>query len=141
MSAKKRIAPLPHRWTTIVVSILQDGDIHNIRWTYTAEQEFHHFGFISKEQAYDYCIDLLNTPGICGEMITGMYDQHDQTHCETWAILGKHPLGSPTDVYVKIGLHQNKVILNLFSLHIDRKGDLRQAIHDYLANKSKNRKK
>ena len=51
MSAKKRIAPVPQRWFKIVVEILRDGDIRNIRWTYTAEQEFHHFGFKSKEQA------------------------------------------------------------------------------------------
>lgn len=138
MASKKRIAPIPLRWITPVVAILQDGGIQNIRWTLTAEREFHHFGFRSKEQAYDYCIAILQTPGIHGEMVTGMYDRIDNTQCETWAMLGKHPFGSPTDVYVKIGLHNNQVVLNLFSLHIDRKGELRSAITDY---KSKTRKK
>jgi hypothetical protein len=132
---KKRIAPLPLRWITPVVSILEDGDIKNIRWTLTAEREFHLFGFRSKEQAYEYCITVLRTPGIHGENLVGMYDQQDQTHCETWAVLGPHPLGSPVDVYVKIGLHQNQIILNLFSLHIDRTGDLRSAIAEYTSKK------
>ena len=139
MPPKKSIAPIPQRWSSIVVEILKDGDIRNIRWTLTAESEFPLFGFVSKEQAYEYCIDLLLAPGLHGEMVTGMYDRFDQTLCETWAMLGKHPLGSPVDVYVKIGLHQNQVILNLFSLHIDRTGDLRAAIDAYLL--SKKRKK
>lgn len=118
-----------------VVGILRDGDIRSIRWTLTAEREFHLFGFFSKEQAYEYCISLLLTPGLHGEMVTGMYDRYDQTLCETWAVLGTHPLGSPVDVYVKIGLHQNQVTLNLFSLHIDRTGELSAAIAAYQSKK------
>jgi len=137
MPPKKRIAPIPSRWIIPVVEILRDGDIRNIRWTFTAESEFPLFGFISKEQAYEYCIDLLLTPGLHGEMVTGMYDRIDGTLCETWAVLGKHPLGSPIDVYVKIGLHQNQVILNLISLHIDRSGELHSAIADYPSRKRK----
>jgi hypothetical protein len=137
MPPKKSIAPIPSRWTSVVLGILRDGDIQNIRWTLTAEREFPLFGFISKESAYEYCIDLLLAPGIHGEMITGMYDRIDGTLCETWAMLGRHPLGSPVDVYVKIGLHQNQVILNLISLHIDRSGELRSAIADYLSQKRK----
>ena len=140
MPPQKKIAPIPARWITKVVEILSDGDIRNIRWTSTAEREFPDFGFLSRENAYEYCISILQTPGIHGEIVSGMYDKYDQTLCEAWAFLGKHPLGSPTDVYVKIGLHNNQVCLNLISLHIDRKGDLRQAIHDYLASKSKKRK-
>lgn len=137
MPSKKRIAPVPPRWITVVVRILRDGDIRSIRWTLTAENEFHLFGFVSKEQAYDYCINLLLTPGLHGEMVTGMYDRMDRTLCETWAMLGKHPLGSPVDVYVKIGLHQNQIILNLISLHIDRTGELRSAIAEYQSRKRK----
>ena len=139
MPPRKSIAPIPHRWIIPVVKILRDGDIRTIRWTLTAESEFHLFGFFSKDQAYDYCIDLLLAPDIHGEMVSGMYDRIDGTLCETWAILGTHPLGSPIDVYVKIGLHQNQIILNLFSLHIDRSGELRSAIADY--RQSKKRKK
>lgn len=137
MPAKKRIAPLPFRWISTVISILEDGDIRSIRWTFTAENEFPLFGFISKEQAYEYCITLLRTPGLHGENLVGMYDRLDGTHCETWAVLGEHPLGSSVDVYVKIGLHQNQIILNLFSLHIDRTGELRSAIADYTNKKRK----
>lgn len=71
--------------------------------------------------------------------MTGIYDKYDQTLCEAWAFLGKHPLGSPTDVYVKVGLHNNLVYLNLITLDIDRRGEIRQAIHDYLTSKSKKR--
>jgi len=137
MPPRKSIAPIPSRWITPVVEILRDGDIRNIRWTLTAESEFHLFGFISKDQAYDYCIELLLTPGLHGEMVSGMYDRIDQTRCETWAMLGKHPLGPSVDVYVKIGLHQNQIILNLFSFHIDRSGELRRAIADYQSRKRK----
>ena len=137
MPPQKIIAPIPSRWITPVVKILRDGAIQTIRWTLTAEREFHLFGFASKEQAYEYCINLLLTPGIHGEMVSGMYDRIDQTLCETWAMLGKHPLGSPVDVYVKLGLHQNQVVLNLFSLHIDRTGELRSAIANYQSKKRK----
>jgi hypothetical protein len=137
MPPKKSIAPIPSRWINAVVGILRDGDIQNIRWTLTAEREFHLFGFNSKELAYEYCINILLTPGIHGEMVTGMYDRIDGTLCETWAMLGTHPLGSPVDVYVKIGLHQNQVVLNLFSLHIDRTGELSSAIANYLSKKRK----
>lgn len=137
MPPRKSIAPIPSRWIITVLKILRDGDIRSIRWTFTAENEFHLFGFISKDQAYQYCIDLLLTPGIHGEMVTGMYDRLDHTLCETWAMLGTHPLGSPVDVYVKIGLHQNQVTLNLFSLHIDRSGELKAAIADYQSKKRK----
>lgn len=141
MPPKKSIAPIPLRWITKVVEILRNGDIRKIRWTRTAEGEFPLFGFLSKEHAYEYCISLLEAPDIHGEIVTGMYDKIDHTLCEAWAFLGKHPLGSSTDVYVKIGLHQNQVILNLISLHIDRTGELREAIHDYHAYKRKKRKK
>jgi hypothetical protein len=137
MASKKRIAPIPKRWITPVVATLRDGSIQNIRWTLTAEKEFHLFGFASKEQAYEYCINILITPGIHGEMVSGMYNWTDNTQCETWAMLGKHPLGSPVDVYVKIGLHQNQIILNLFSLHIDRTRGLSSAIADYKSKKKK----
>ncbi|MCX8495522.1 MAG: hypothetical protein ORN51_04995 [Akkermansiaceae bacterium] len=137
MSAKKRIAPIPKRWISPVVAILKDGDMQKIRWTLTAESEFHLFGFLTKEQAYEYCINLLHSPELHGEMVTGMYDRFDGTLCETWAMLGRHPFNSPVDVYVKIGLHDNQVILNLFSLHIDRTGELRSAISDYQSKKRK----
>jgi hypothetical protein len=82
-------------------------------------------------------VSLLLTPGLHVEMVTGMYDRHDQTLCETWAVLGTHPLGSPVDVYIKIGLHQNQVTLNLFSIHIDRTGELGAAIAAYQLKKSR----
>lgn len=137
MPRKKNIAPIPRRWLDLVIPILDDGDPKAIHWTLTAETEFHLFGFNSKDQAYAYCIDLLRQPGLHGEMVAGMYDRFDGTLCETWAMLGKHPHGSPVDVYVKIGLHGSQVTLNLFSLHIDRTGELSTAIADYKSRKRK----
>jgi hypothetical protein len=137
MPPSKKIAPIPQRWSAVVISILEDGDPACIRWTLTAEKEFSAFGFRFKQEAYEYCIQLLRTPGLHGEMVIGMFDGIDRTSCETWAMLGAHPFGSPVDVYVKIGLHQNQIILNLFSLHIDRSGELRAAITAYQSKKRK----
>lgn len=112
--------------------MLENGNPQNIHWTNTAERELPQFGFICRQDAYDYCLEVLCYPGMLGENIPDMYDSRDQTLCETWAFLCPHPFKLPTPVYVKIGLHQNKLTLNLFSLHIDRKGHLKKAIGNYL---------
>jgi hypothetical protein len=54
----------------------------------------------------------------------------------SWAFYAT--LGSPVDVYIKIGLHQNQVTLNLFSIHIDRSGELGAAIAAYQSKKRRN---
>jgi hypothetical protein len=132
--AKNFVAPIPQRWLKPVVSLLEDGESGVIHWTFTAKQEFHLLGFATETEAYDYCLTLLKTPRIVGECIVEMRTNEDEILCETWAFLGPHPLGSDTPIYVKIGLHDNQ--LELFSLHIDRKGDLSKRIEAFLKKRS-----
>ncbi len=46
-----------------------------------------------------------------------------------------NPLGNPDPIFAKIGLHQGRLHINLFSLHVDRSGKLLKAIRDYLKHK------
>jgi hypothetical protein len=55
--------------------------------------------------------------------------------CEAWAFLCPHPLGSHVPVYAKIGLHDDQLNIELFSLHIDHSGDLKEKINNYRAKK------
>jgi hypothetical protein len=75
-------------------------------------------------------------PNQIGEIIPDMRDGFDQTLCETWAFLCPHPLKVPTPLYVKIGLHLNHIVLNLFSIHIDRKNTLSEEFAAYLKKRS-----
>jgi hypothetical protein len=134
--AKNYVAPIPARWAQPVIALLEDGDVEVIHWTLTAKQEFHHLGFATEAEAYDYCLTLLKTPGQIGECIVEMRTNDTEVLCETWAFLGPHPLGSDKPVYVKIGLHDDELELELFSLHIDRKGDLSKRIEAYLKKRS-----
>lgn len=125
MPRKKIIAIIPNRWLDLVIPLLDEGDPKAIRWTLTAEMDLPLIGLSSKQAAYDHVLQVLRTPNQPGEIIPDMYDGLDQTLCETWAFLCPHPLKVPTPLYVKIGLHQNQILLNLFSIHIDRKDTLR----------------
>jgi hypothetical protein len=124
MPRKKIIAFIPKRWLDIVIPILEEGDHQAIRWTLTAELDLPQIGLSCKQAAYDHILQVLRTPNQPGEIIRDMRDKLDQTLCETWAFLAPHPLKVPTPLYVKIGLHQNQIVLNLFSIHIDRKNTL-----------------
>lgn len=132
MPRKKIIALLPQRWLNLVIPILEEGDPRAIRWTLTAQMEFPQIGLNSKQAAYDHILQVLRTPNQPGELIPDMYDAMDKTLCETWAFLSPHPLKVPTPLYVKLGLHHGKLILNLFSIHIDRKDALRHEFARYL---------
>ena len=126
MPRKKIIAFLPKRWLDLVIPILEEGDPRAIRWTLSAETDFPLLGLPSKEAAYVHILQVLRTPNQPGELVPDMRDSQDQTLCETWAFLCSHPLKVPTPLFVKIGLHQNHLVLNLFSIHIDRKNTLRE---------------
>lgn len=126
------IAPIPSRWLKVVIPLLDEGDPTKVHWTFTAQRELFSLGFHSKAQAYDHCLNTLRIRGICGESIPDMRDTSDGTLCETWAFLCPHPLNVSTPLYTKIGLHDDFLSLNFFSLHIDRKGDLATAIAKYL---------
>ena len=132
MPRKKIIAIIPKRWLDLVIPILEDGDPKAIRWTLTAEMDLPHIGLSSRQAAYDHVLQVLRTPNQPGEIIRDMYDAFDQTLCETWAFLCPHPLKVLTPLYVKIGLHQSHIVLNLFSIHIDRKQTLREEFAKYL---------
>jgi hypothetical protein len=127
------VAPIPQRWLKRVTPLLADGDPKAILWTIAAQAELRMVGLRSKQDAYDLCLQVLHNPGQLGECIPDMRDARDQTLCETWAFLCPHPLKVATPLYVKIGLHANHLTLNLFSLHIDRKGTLQKRIEAYLA--------
>lgn len=132
MPRKKIIAPIPKRWLDVVIPILDDGDARSIHWTLTAELDLPLIGLSCKQDAYDHILQVLRTPNQLGEIITDMRDKFDQTLCETWAFLTPHPLKVPKPLYVKIGLHQNQITLNLFSIHIDRKNTLSEEFAAYL---------
>lgn len=124
------IAPLPTRWLKPVIQLLEEGDKNKIQWTLTARSESRLLRFFNVNLAYDFCLQTLQDKGICGENIPDMRDQN-QIICETWAFLCPHPQGFETPIYVKIGLLDNHLLLNLFSLHIDRSGKLAKSIADY----------
>lgn len=132
MPRKKIIALLPKRWFDLVIPILEEGDSQAIRWTFTAETEFPLIGLNNKQSAYDHILQVLRTPNQLGELIPDMRDKYDQTLCETWAFLCPHPLKVPTPLYVKLGLTQDQLTLNVFSIHIDRKETLREEFAKYL---------
>lgn len=132
MPRKKIIAPIPRRWLDIVIPILDKGDSRAIHWTLTAEFDLPQIGLSNKQAAYDHILHVLRTPNQIGEIIPDMRDKFDQTLCETWAFLCPHPLKVPTPLYVKIGLHLNHIVLNLFSIHIDRKNTLSAEFAAYL---------
>jgi len=129
------IAPIPPRWSDPVINLLEEGDPATIEWTFTALNERLPLGFHSEDMAYQHCIKTLRTPGLIGECVVEMRTIEQDNRCEAWAFLCPHPLGSPTPLYAKIGLHENKLNIDVFSLHIDRKGDLQQRINNYLNRK------
>ena len=124
MPRKKIIAFIPKRWLDVVIPILEEGDHQVIRWTLSAERDLPEIGLSCKQAAYDHILQVLRTPNQPGENIRDMRDNLDHTLCETWAFFAPHPLKVPTPLYVKIGLHQNLIVLNFFSLHIVRKDTL-----------------
>jgi hypothetical protein len=132
MPRKKIIAPIPKRWLDPVTQILEEGDPKVIHWTLTAELDLPQIGLTCKQAAYEHILQTLRTPNQIGEIIPDMRDKFDQTLCETWAFLCPHPLKVPTPLYVKIGLHLNHIVLNLFSIHIDRKNTLSGEFAAYL---------
>ncbi len=133
--AKNFIAPIPKRWSDPVIKLLEEGDPATIEWTFTALNERLLLGFHSEDMAYKHCIKTLRTPNLMGECVVDMRTKSHQKRCEAWAFLCPHPLNSPTPLFAKIGLHEDQLNIDLFSLHIDRKGDLQQRIEDHLNKK------
>ncbi len=124
------IGPLPPEWCKAVIRILRNGDPERVRWTFTAKQEWQQFGLTF--EAYKLLVNTLQHPGIWGEQIFGMHPLPNPppkagTHT-VYAFLCPHPLGVPTPLYAKIGLFEDRVTIDLFSLHIDRTEKLAERI-------------
>jgi hypothetical protein len=125
-------APIPKRWSAPVMKLMEAGDSKNIDWTFTAKQEMRIIGLETEQDAYKLCLQTLKTTDIIGQCIVGMRSIEKNHRCEAWAFLCPHPLGSDTPIYAKIGLQEDELIIDLFSLHIDRSGDLQTEITNYL---------
>lgn len=126
------VAPLPRGWLHAVIPLLEAGDAGKIQWTGRALREMSAVGIGFKHEAYDLCLEILRSPSVLGEQILDMVDDTDNTLCETWAFPCRNPLGQSELLYVKIGLHQGKLHINFFSLHVDLSGKLRTAIQNHL---------
>lgn len=135
MPKKSRVAPIPQSWLSIVLPILEDGDLAKILWSGRATQDWEDLAPQSfKDDGHQLLTRVLSQPGVLGEPIYGMTDKADQTSCDTWAFLCPHPAGVPTQVYAKIGVHHGQLRINLFSLHVDLTKKLELSIAAYLVN-------
>jgi hypothetical protein len=133
--AKKRaktISPIPAPWLASVISLLEEGDQAKINWTFRAKLDWQQFGL--DYQAYEHCLKILKSPTLVGEKISGMVESDGQ-ECDTWAFPCPHPFGLSTPLYAKIGLHQDQLQIDLFSLHIDLSGKLLADIKAYFKSK------
>ncbi|MCH8539803.1 MAG: hypothetical protein LAT58_03425 [Opitutales bacterium] len=112
-----QVEPIPLSWIKRVVSILKEGHPGKIEWTIKAETDWQIFGL--EQEAYPFLIEHLTEPNVIGQKVVGMLDKKDHTPTDCWAFLCRHPWGSPNPIYAKIGLHHEKIRINLFSLHVD----------------------
>ena len=117
MSAEhENIIPIPAKWRTRVVAILQSGDKDKIQSTAQSDMDWSSaFPDSWDYQRIDAMAKALNTDGITGRHITDMVPECDA--CEFFF----HFDGRK--VLRKIGLLPNGVIIIIFSSHIPRKGD------------------
>jgi hypothetical protein len=132
---KTTVAPIPQGWLDAVIPLLREGSAEKIHWTGRAQRDMADVGLAFKHQAYELCLVVLTHACPIGEEIFGMLDETDGSLCETWAFLCPHPLDDAEYVYAKIGLHQGRLHINLFSLHADLSGGLKAAIRKYLTRK------
>jgi hypothetical protein len=82
--------------------------------------------------AFSRLVRTLQQPGIWGERIIGMVPlpkpPKNAGNQVVYGFLCPHPLGMPKPLYAKIGLFDDKVTIDLFSLHIDLSGGLAKRI-------------
>lgn len=127
------IEPLPLEWSQTVIRTLHRNNPNEIRWTFRAKQDWQQFG--QRHDAINLLIQTLSQPCILGERIVGMEPlpappkgAGNQT---VYAFLCRNPLGGLKPLYAKIGLFDNQITIDLFSIHIDLKGDLLKEIARY----------
>lgn len=124
------VAPLPATWCQAVIHLLEKGASSQVRWTLRAQMDWQQFGL--PYQAKECLVRTLRQPGIWGESVTGMTSlpgtpkgtKPPRVH----GFLCPHPLGGSKPLYAKIGLYQDHLTLDLFSLHIDLTGELAKRI-------------
>lgn len=124
------IEPLPGPWCEAVIRILSKGGPAQIRWTVRAQRDWQQFGMT--QSAYALLATTLRHPGIWGERVPGMVPAVPSRHITdlpvVYGFLCPHPLGSPKPLYAKLGLYNDQITLDLFSLHIDLTGALAERI-------------
>jgi hypothetical protein len=124
------VEPLPQDWCESVIRILRKGSSAHIRWTLRAQMDWSPFGL--PYQACEFLVRALGRSGLWGERITGMLPlpgaPKSRKPPTVFAFLCNHPLALVTPLYAKIGLHDDHLSIDLFSLHIDLTGDLSKRI-------------
>ena len=131
-----QVRPIPRPWLATVLEILQSYDPSRIEWTDTAIEKWQLFGL--EQDAYTLIIKTLSAPEILGHQVVGMRDRRDQTYTDCWAFFCAHPWDSPVPLYTKIGIHNSRIHINLFSLHVDDGSEkLQNAIKAYRKTKKK----
>jgi hypothetical protein len=124
------VEPLPQDWCESVIRILHKGAPTQIRWSLRARQDWQQFGM--PYDAFSQLAKTLQQPGIWGERVTAMIPLPNMPKNAgsqgVYGFLCPHPLGVPKPLYAKIGLFEDKVTIDLFSLHIDLTGDLAKRI-------------
>ena len=124
------VEPLPQDWCEAVIRILNKGAPAQIRWSTRARQDWQMFGM--PHDAFTRLVKTLQQPGIWGERVTGMIPLpsplKNAANQVVYGFLCPHPLGMPKPLYAKIGLFDDKVTIDLFSLHIDLSGELAKRI-------------
>lgn len=133
------VEPIPEPWCESVIRVLQRGPSPRIRWSFRALQDWQQFGMT--HEACERLVITLRQPGLWGERITGMTPLPDPPrNAGTQVIYGflcPHPLNLPTPLYAKIGLFDDNITIDLFSLHIDLTGDLSSRISKAQSKKRK----
>lgn len=117
--------PIPRPWIDTVLGVLESNDPMRIEWTFTAVNDWKHFGL--EQDAYKLLIKTLGAPIILGHQVIGMLDARDGSFTDCWAFLCPHPWDSTVPLYAKIGIHHTRVYINLFSLHVDDGSEKLQA--------------
>lgn len=137
MANPQTVRPIDPAWIDSVLPIIEDGSSQVVLWSPKATTDWN---TAAPEKSQDdgllWIRKVLTSPNPLGRPVVGMGDLMDRTYLDTWEFLAPHPLGTPVSLYVKIGLNHGQLRIWLISLHIDRTGDLEQAIADYKQNNS-----
>jgi hypothetical protein len=76
-------------------------------------------------EVVDYLMNLFRNPGL---LCRPYPDMSGGSATDIRAVLGPHPAGVTTPVYVKIGIKLAGDAIKNISLHVDRTGDMERLI-------------